>query len=577
MAAYPLITYLPIKYFNKNKIYYYHGIIDKNTHKLINKNYKNIIINKKLFKKKEKIKKFKYCERVYKKIFDDLIINLNKIHKAKHSQKYWKIVIGRYLKDLIYLIYKNFIEIERLLNNKISKIYTLPVNKYELICDSYLTLIFNFNLSEWNSKLSTKIIKFLNNENNINYISNKKIRTNHLKLNNNGTFSNSIKKCIFYILNKFSINNSIFFYESGLDFFSEKKIEHKLKQLSSAWRFPTLKIKSKINNKLRGEINFKFTTNNNFEKFLKKNLISFLPLFIIEEFKDLNNEVANMHLPKKLRQIITGTGFTNEYFNLYTASHFSKGAKYSVIQHGNGYHTDIPNNFLFEDSDTIDRIYTWGPKEKKNQIPLFNTRVINKKKFVNNFKKNGYLTIVCHKLASRPFPFEVFWNNEKKFLDTLELVLSLPDYIKKKVIFRLSPDNTNGNNQILKNYLIKSNLPFFDENISFKKICKKTSFFLFSYDSTGFYDNLHKNIPTICYDDNDMRYDKAEDTYKKLMNESIFLKNKFLIREHLIKVWDNPLAWWNSKKTRFAIKQFNKKYNKIPVNPINKFAKLILT
>ena len=73
-----------------------------------------------------------------------------------------------------------------------------------------------------------------------------------------------------------------------------------------------------------------------------------------------------MKLPQNKIQIITGTGFENEFFNLYAANQLAnnKDSNLVILQHGNAYHTHYTNDYLFE-MDEADFMLTWGYKNKK--------------------------------------------------------------------------------------------------------------------------------------------------------------------------------------------------------------------
>ena len=72
-----------------------------------------------------------------------------------------------------------------------------------------------------------------------------------------------------------------------------KKIELKINQIPSYWQFPTLKNeKYEFDEKMRKKIICELNVSNNFEKFLIKNIHLFLPTYVIEEFKNINQKLT---------------------------------------------------------------------------------------------------------------------------------------------------------------------------------------------------------------------------------------------------------------------------------------------
>lgn len=570
-----LLTYLPIEGIEKQNKYFYFGALKNLTIKHIQDNYENIYLKDFNYNKKTIIHSTKYCDEIYNKILDDLTKILNNLHNINYSRKCWEIITGKYLRDLIYVLYNRFYELETLLeNNNLQEVNSLDFEDFELITEDSPSLE-NANLSsEWTSKLCTKILIFLHKEYLIKEIRKKKLNFEKLRRERKISSRNIFKKIIFYFLNKFSKNNKIFFYDSGLDFQSEKKVELKLKQFPCYWDFPVFRSKENmINKNLRNSIKFSFNTNNNFETFLKEKLIFFLPVFLFESFRKINEEIEDMKLPKNLKLIVTGTGFVNVYFNFFTAKLALKGTKYSIIQHGNGYNTSFSQGYSFECSKSIDAFISWGSKQLPNQYSLFNTNVI--KKNITNYKvkEEGYLTVVCDQLILKPYPYDLIQMKEQNFFKTLELIKELPKEIRNKTIFRLFPYDHYGLNKLLKRYIKDSNLQYFEDHISFKKILKNTKICLFNYDSTGMYENFLYGIPSLSYfSDLLLLKDEAEIYFKKLQEVKIYNNNLEETKKHLISIWKNPLNWWEKEETQKVIHNFNQRYNLRPINPIYKLA-----
>ena len=79
-------------------------------------------------------------------------------------------------------------------------------------------------------------------------------------------FKNKCKLYLFKIFKFFKKDNDALIYQSGLDFFSEKKLEICLKQFPQVW--PRLDIHyEKFDKKLRNKLNFNYE---NFEGLEKK-------------------------------------------------------------------------------------------------------------------------------------------------------------------------------------------------------------------------------------------------------------------------------------------------------------------
>ncbi len=321
------------------------------------------------------------------------------------------------------------------------------------------------------------------------------------------------------------------------------------------------------NSEKRNKLILNFTDSNLFEKFLKMNLKYYLPAFLIEDFKNIKNVILNSNLPKNPDLILTGTGFTNEVFNIYNAIQSSKGIKFACLQHGNCYNTNYVNDFLYE-FKIPDYFFSWGEKKKENQYSTYNFNVVFKKKLN---KVNGNLSIICNSLSNRALPFGMHNINERNFNYTLDFVQNLDTNIKEKTFFKLMPWDVDNTNEILKIKIMSKNLKIYSENTSYKKILKKTRLIIFNYDSSGFYENILLNIPSVIFNKyifEDLKDDCIDD-YKELINANLIFRDKDCLKKHINRIWSNPLEWWNEKRTREAINNFNSKYNKNYKNNLN--------
>ena len=61
-----------------------------------------------LDKNKNQLKKLKLIDKTYKILMEDLCKILNKAHNKNFDQKYWEILIGKWLKTFVYQMFTNW-------------------------------------------------------------------------------------------------------------------------------------------------------------------------------------------------------------------------------------------------------------------------------------------------------------------------------------------------------------------------------------------------------------------------------------------------------------------------------------
>ena len=161
-------------------------------------------------------------------------------------------------------------------------------------------------------------------------------------------------------------------------------------------------------------------------------------------------------------------------------------------------------------------------------------------------------------------------------LNIINFVKNLDNNIKEKTFFRFFPENEKYNGSF-KSMLLENNIKNYKDYLTFHQILRKTRICLFNYDSTGFYENLHNQIPSIVFleDPFEELNDKFVKEYQLLQKSKIIFSNQTDLYNHLNNVWDEPLSWWWDKTTQQAINSFNKKLN-IPSNgEMNKLIKIL--
>ena len=79
---------------NKKHFYPYVGFTKKSL--------KTNSYNLDAFTRKNKIKIYKDCQKIYLSILDDIYKNLNDLHKIKWSKRSWEIYLGHWLRRYVY-------------------------------------------------------------------------------------------------------------------------------------------------------------------------------------------------------------------------------------------------------------------------------------------------------------------------------------------------------------------------------------------------------------------------------------------------------------------------------------------
>lgn len=531
--------------------------------------------------KKKIITKYEFCEEIYKKLIRDCRDELNKLHKKNNSLRFWEIIIGQWLKDFVFVSYKNYSQLSFVKKN-------YHIN--EIICNNHEKYNFTVNDTEsfqwvtfdssWQYSFLSKLAIFINFD--CEKKINDPIQLSFLELDKKikkfkfSDIFNPLFKLFLIINNFFKKDNFKLITKTALPFWIEKLLEIKFFQLPTKFTEPVIKYKVK-NNILRSTLNFKpDSTNNLFEKFLRENISEFLPLSYIENLSNIEKLADKVNFPKKPKFIFTSYSYAyDEIFKFYTASKTEYKIPYLVGQHGNNYFTKIYCNYVPE-FNFSDRFISWGV-EKNNVLGAFNFKVLKKKKF----KSKRKLIIVLDYLNQSNFDLQ--YDEQKKDIYLKKFIKSLNNLdqkIKSNTIIRLNPSFYKDGFGIKYSKILDNlNIEIDNGEKDFSYLIRESRLCLFNYDSTGVLENFLTNVPTIFLCEKSFMNSinsNFEKKYFSLLNNNIMFTEPEKLFFHLEKNWDKIEEWWFNEDTQNTIRKFNENFNLQPgKNFLEKIKKIL--
>ena len=344
-----------------------------------------------------------------------------------------------------------------------------------------------------------------------------------------------------------------------MPFFLEKKLQIKLNKVPQMWDF-NFKITKKFDNQMRDKLCLNkniYINEINLENFIRKIIPICLPVSLIENFSELY-KVSSKYL-KQPKLIISATKFdSNDLFKIYTANNLELGSRIIIGQHGNGSFL-LPESKYSPENKFCDFYYTWGAKNNKNQIPLFNTnasRVKNSKNLTNKLliftTSYGFNQLIYDKQALNFHNLNLIQ----------ELIKSLPKNIKSSLVLKKHNASSLSCHRFLENKYNSLKIEQL-KNITFSKSLENVKLSLFLYNSTGILDCLALNKPVIFYLKDPLNsFSKDYENKLKLLSDAkIYFKDIKSLKNHIIEIWDNIDVWWKNDITQNKIREFNKDFN----------------
>jgi putative transferase (TIGR04331 family) len=522
----------------------------------------------------------------YKKfILKQLSIRLNKYHGLNYSSRLWNIILGHWLERIIKVTYNRHQSLEKCFAENIITGFTLTNDHFSnFIPKNSNEALSLFNDVNFNSFLFSLILKKYKKDYELDYSSDYK----GVKENNTISYKKiSFKRYLKYLLNIFNKKSKFFYITTYLPFRILLRLSLSHKQLPSFY-YESIPEESKPYDFIFREdklftntlADFKEHEHDEFIQFLNNNLLRFLPSSFVELFKNYENHSRDLNWPHYPSRIFTSNNFdVDDVFKIWLVNSINKGATYFVGQHGNNYGTSkyLANNTVEE--ETANGFISWGWFKKSNNLI---------KGFY--FKQSSYKKRSIKKISTRTKVLIITLPMLYQY-NTWDDCFEYQEYLKKLSILLTKISNL----PTKKNFLVRlhhaklhkvfdesaylqdkfKKLSFDDGTLNINNLYKKHSLVVHTYDSTGIFETLVKNIPTLIliYDGFESHNNFGRNIYQILKDADILFFTSEKIFTKISKVESNCHGWWNSRKIQDARIKFLDSYaieSKSPVRDLHR-------
>jgi len=537
--------------------------------------------------KKKKDADYERARELEVKIFHRLCIELNKLHQTEHGERFWRIILGHWLRHFLDVIVNRVKTIEFFLENYEFNSVTTYTNLNSPPCPLDINeAIWYFNDSKWNNILYTKILLFLGITNDkIEFIEDSLDDTNVLRLLSKPRLKKRLLKyCwekIGQTFNLLSRDDDAFIINSYLPKLEQIKLELALKQIPQFRVSYKPALSRNYDHSLRQRLS-KNITNINDDKLLTiitSLIFEYIPICYIEGFSELNEISEKLSWPKTPKFIFTSANFyDDEVFKFWAAKKTESGVPYYVGQHGNYGVTKYELNPSIEEM-TSDKFLTWGWSDNlKTHTPTFIFKTIGKK--IKSYNPRGNLVLIelFHSLPiwtwDASAEHTLYFRNQLRFISNLEL------RIKNDLIVRLHIASSALNWSEIERF--KDFDPSIKLDIGYnpiQELIAKSRLVVHSYDSTGILETMSQNIPTLAFWQNgfDHLRDSAKPFYQLLVNAGIVHLTPESIASKVNEIWDDVDGWWADSKVQNARREFCNRYAVTSKTPIRDLKKILNT
>ena len=505
---------------------------------------------------------------IYEKLLDEISVVLNDHFKLNFSLKYWRIIIGPWLRQFIDITYHRFSEIKNFNNYRKSSnvFYNSFVFDNQRVADDMNDWSFISNNDNWNSVFFSQILNVLFPNNIYD-----EIILDFPKTKTNSILKFYFNKYINFLLLPFSKS---FYYKTYFRFFSHFKIGLWTSLLRSKLNYtflkPSILPNYKLRNSLKNKISSKYVCKeNSFEFVLLSLLFSHFPLAYLEWYNIIQKQMLNFYLPVNPK-VIFSSNFLNSYdfLKFYTAFYTEGGSQLIVGQHGG--HYALANKCVYEDHEIkISNAYlSWGSSLTSLPFNVFNIGFIKfslrtyiKTKFLSSINTPKKIVFVNAGINTYTYRLDDFVRPDSWFNyleDTYKVIENVDENIKKNILINNHPTRLNQSNEFFLKH--DSTLKFFE--LKYNSLFNYKYIIVSTYNATVFLEFIYYNIPTVIYL-NPIFWKLRPNSsviFEKLSNVGVFHTNHKSLSDFLNLNSNNISKWWFNENVQNAINDFRKLY-----------------
>lgn len=520
------------------------------------------------------------------KFFLVLCDALNRFHRTQHGARFWRIVLGHWLRRYVDVMLNRVKTLEQCLQmHQISGMTAYANDHYALATQDSYAAIWAFNDERWNNALTVRILDLLGVANCpveiITDCESPGFRWNALATT--PTLKRKILTWCYQWAGKLASylarDDDAFIISSYLPKKEEIKLQLALGQCPQLWVSPKLEISEEPDRTLRESLANQIISKpeNNLEYILSVMVFELLPVCYLEGFADLNRLVKQQPWPTKPKFILTSNNFdADEVFKLWAANKAESGSTYITGQHGNNYGTHRYMAPAIEEA-TADKFLTWGWTDGLPQhTPAFLFKTAGRK--AEHYNPQGGLLLIELYLNHRITTWDGTAEFVNYFEDQQSFISEIASTSKEHLTIRLHAGCRYQKwNDEARWETFDPSLKIDIGGVAIKDLIAQGRLVVHSYDSTGILETLSQNIPTLAFWQNgfDHLRDSAKPYYQLLVDAGIVHLTPESVAQKVNEVWGDVDAWWGQCGVQDARKQFCEQYARKSQYPVRELKNIL--
>lgn len=513
-------------------------------------------------------KDYLYLDSVYERYLKLLAERLNHLHNVDHSIRYWRIIIGPWLRYFIEILFDRYLSVRTAIDSDmVTGTWIIPKAIEKWIPKDFATFRTWSVSDEFNQYLYSRLIE------NIGDIPFHPVDVEISPLFiESSNFTQSLhsdylvrRLMKIFILSLPSRLNQVVFVESYLNIWDQIKLQLSMGQLP--FPFAQLVVSDDVALKMpirRKKLTFK-TGENEFESILDWFIVDQIPKVYIEGYDDMHERSLDA-FPKKPKVIFTAISwFINEGFKFWAAHQIERGAKLVGTQHGGHGGMALWRSEESHEISIYDRYYTWGwrieGQDKLVPMPSGKLAILRKKVQPDPRGHILWVEMSLPRYSYLMYSLPVGPQMLEYLKEQYRFAKSVSPYVHRLLLLRLYIHEY-GWNEAARWADMDCTLNRYQGTKTIEQQLNESRLFIGTYNGTTYLETFTANFPTVIYwnpEQWELRQ-TALPYFDRLRLVGILHDTPESAAAKVNEIYEDPITWWNQPAVQEAKNQFCKQF-----------------
>lgn len=515
---------------------------------------------------------FQYVSRLYERVLVDLTYTLNQLLQVDHGVRYWRILIGPWLRQFIEILCDRWRSIECVVN-RAEVSYTIVLDGSQSVGVPMDIVGFHrlYNSEEWNHGVYAAILKrFPQVERRYKYRETSATSV-PLPAPLHLSWKREPKVAALAVWSRAAArrvgDNGVVLVAPYLSWSDELAAHLRFRQVPLIWSFvpqatPTMEPGTR-------DWSLSGHPTDPFDQFVREMIPVHIPVAYSDGYPELLATVDESPWPKKPRLIFTSNAHIgNDLFKAWAAKCVEDDTQLVIGQHGGMF-----GNLKFCSSEDHDRAIsdaylTWGWTDPSDARAKPVGRLVGLKPLAlahNSQERAVLVTVTFPQQAYRGMSVPIAGQWLDYLEDQFKFVEALPEHIRSALLVRLF-SRDHGWHQVERWQCRWPEIELDPGDQSIHNLIAKSRVYVVSYNGTPFHESLALGVPTIMYwnpEHFELR-DAAASSFSHLEKAGILHYSPVSAAKKVVEIWDDPDGWWASAQVLSALSLFSEEQNQSP-------------